>query len=946
MNAERDYLVKFIFPRLTDYCNSKHLEFVPIDLRWGIPEEDSRNGLVLSACLEEVDNSRPFFIGILGSRYGWAPAQSDLNMLPSSLERIRPWLQDKIRSSCSITEMEIEYGVLRDMKIPHAAFYIRDEHVEIPADHREEYGSVAQKKLESLKQRIRRQGQYPVKDYTTPEDLGQMIYDRVVEMINAEYPLKTDDEYDSVVGIHRYVLENNGHSFINTEYLWDLFERHINERTKLLFMCNSSGTENLHSLAVVINQLNKKYQNVHYFDFEYAPDDVALIAAFEHWANLEIKLTDEPAWHYVAIDNCSLLNIEESRQLSDWIKKQPEYTYIAVAGSYRSPIYSTLYWRFSPKEINYYGLAPDDKRSYIDNYTRYYGKRLTSQQLDIICSGKSTNDSSVLQLICQELVSFGSMEGLDDRIKVLTEKQQYGNIVPTLFIEVRELFKKYNLVDAFAKATTAISLVEGGIPENDIIEICSISQAEWSTIRPYVLRFCKKCGSRISYIYEGWWRYVMELWPTPFRAEMAYDILIYYLLQLFDIEKPNIEAVRKLFTPLFNFIMLPHDEHKYDDLLDNIHSICLSPEIVKYIPASEYTPLWMLISNNHRRRLRMSDTPIKIWGKHIEELSYEETILFYERLAYTAENIGLVDDAVWVYERIAQYKLNKGEEDSVLSSVRGLLVQGKIHKALDVLDNFERAVSKRNWFGKKYTCSGDTLLKLAICRAKANVAIGRYRDAAKGLFNTLKQVSVATISVAEAQSLLRCIATENYLDDKYMNVGIGKIPNHILEQPLTSQILSQFIKANMLVCLNRLKDYKKAVYWAEWHLTVAEYSIGTGMVNWPVTIMNAVPTVYSQALIYLAYAQVMQYGEQNILVHAYIGKLLPIKYKRSFPKDYPVNKLDLDYRHTLYAEAKRFRYMLIEIEKAEYKQYDKTMPQKQYDEEIAELESYRKSLLL
>ncbi|WP_081800221.1 DUF4062 domain-containing protein [Bacteroides faecichinchillae] len=71
MNTERDYLVTYIFPRIHQYCATRFLEFIPIDLRWGIPEEESRNGLVLTTCLEEVDNSRPFFIGLLGSRYGW-----------------------------------------------------------------------------------------------------------------------------------------------------------------------------------------------------------------------------------------------------------------------------------------------------------------------------------------------------------------------------------------------------------------------------------------------------------------------------------------------------------------------------------------------------------------------------------------------------------------------------------------------------------------------------------------------------------------------------------------------------------------------------------------------------------------------------------------------------------------------------------------------------------
>ena len=70
MNQERDYLNNYVFPQIKQYCEDRYIEFTPIDLRWGVTEEERRNGLVIASCMEEVDNSRPFFIGILGERYG------------------------------------------------------------------------------------------------------------------------------------------------------------------------------------------------------------------------------------------------------------------------------------------------------------------------------------------------------------------------------------------------------------------------------------------------------------------------------------------------------------------------------------------------------------------------------------------------------------------------------------------------------------------------------------------------------------------------------------------------------------------------------------------------------------------------------------------------------------------------------------------------------------
>ena len=39
MHAERDYLVKRVFPQLRDWCERRKLRLVDIDLRWGVTEE-------------------------------------------------------------------------------------------------------------------------------------------------------------------------------------------------------------------------------------------------------------------------------------------------------------------------------------------------------------------------------------------------------------------------------------------------------------------------------------------------------------------------------------------------------------------------------------------------------------------------------------------------------------------------------------------------------------------------------------------------------------------------------------------------------------------------------------------------------------------------------------------------------------------------------------------
>ena len=67
MHAERDYLVKEVFPRLREWCEQRRLRLVDVDLRWGVTEAAATNNKrVVDVCLRRIDDCRPFFICLLG----------------------------------------------------------------------------------------------------------------------------------------------------------------------------------------------------------------------------------------------------------------------------------------------------------------------------------------------------------------------------------------------------------------------------------------------------------------------------------------------------------------------------------------------------------------------------------------------------------------------------------------------------------------------------------------------------------------------------------------------------------------------------------------------------------------------------------------------------------------------------------------------------------------
>ena len=152
MQAERDHLVRFVFPRLREELLRRRIHLVDVDLRWGVTSEQD----ALDVCREIIDECRPRFLCILGGRYGWVPPGR----------------------TGSITADEVHYGVIdRTLKDRgFTCFYFRDEAVTAvmaetsPGEFSEPPGSDSRLKLAELKQAIVAAGLRP---YTYASAVGR-----------------------------------------------------------------------------------------------------------------------------------------------------------------------------------------------------------------------------------------------------------------------------------------------------------------------------------------------------------------------------------------------------------------------------------------------------------------------------------------------------------------------------------------------------------------------------------------------------------------------------------------------------------------------------------------------------------------------------------------------------------------------------------------------------
>ena len=94
MDAERDVLIKNVFPRLREKAEGIDLFIREVDLRWGVTEEQAKRGEALEICLDGIEECRPYFLCMMGKRYGWIPAPNTIRV--SDFESIVDWKIGKI----------------------------------------------------------------------------------------------------------------------------------------------------------------------------------------------------------------------------------------------------------------------------------------------------------------------------------------------------------------------------------------------------------------------------------------------------------------------------------------------------------------------------------------------------------------------------------------------------------------------------------------------------------------------------------------------------------------------------------------------------------------------------------------------------------------------------------------------------------------------------------
>ncbi len=516
---ERDLLVKQVFPSLRRRAQERGVEVVDVDLRWGITEEESQQGKVIGICLAEIERCRPYFIGMLGERYGWTPPPDTYPEELFEREQLQ-WLKDH-QGGASVTELEILHGVLNDRSMAgRAFFYFRD-----PAWSRDqsEPGFVCdtaeeEQKLADLKQRIGNSG-FPVKrNLADPQAIADQIEADLWELIEELYPdVDTADALEREERKHASYRQSRLGVYLGEEYVSQL-EGLIQAGEKKVLITGESGSG---KSALIANWM-AAHQQAHPEDVLFAHHlgcsndanairpllarmlDTASKLLVKHelisepikvpqdWWELTAKLAETlqvlvrwcqatgHRWIWV-LDGLDRLDPEDQQALP-WLPLLiPEGISVVISALDCQARQILLERQFHTLEIG--PLQRREQEALIDRYLQRYTKKLTSERREQILACEQARSPLFLKVLLEELRQCGRFETLKEQIEGYTRPNADGALgVVDLYERVLERLENDFGREEVRKVMTALWASRAGLSESELLGITELTPLQWAPI--------------------------------------------------------------------------------------------------------------------------------------------------------------------------------------------------------------------------------------------------------------------------------------------------------------------------------------------------------------------------------------------------------------------------------------------------------------------------------
>lgn len=488
MQEERSELVK-TFNKLKIEANRRNVAFSVLDLRWGITDEEARSGKVLSVCLNEIEHSHPFFIGLLGTRYGYAPKHTELEKNPDLLERY-PWLGQDIADELSITEMEIQYGVLRNNANLDAVFFIKKS--DIPDDN---------PRLTTLKTKIREQKLYPVENYSSVDVLCGLVEKAVLRLLDYHFPIKEVTPLDSERSTQRAYINSRHAHYLRRQSYFNTIDDFVRSDERHLVYTGESGIGKSALLAnwVKENEDNDEFNLVYHFVgnsfsgncyesiLKHLCNEIYERYSIEKTNEGKEDLVDETQRLVAELrekDKSLIIVIDGINQITA-TKDEKLVLWLPAANEKVKFIFSTLREDETMQSFERRGfrieevipLNREERKQFVSDYLSDVGKKLNAQQLSRIVDDSENENMLVLKTLLDELICFGSHERIDERIDYYLSAES----IPNFFCRVLQRMEEdYSAMqDLVRHSLTLIALSEHGLSEDELLAVLGCRPYDW-----------------------------------------------------------------------------------------------------------------------------------------------------------------------------------------------------------------------------------------------------------------------------------------------------------------------------------------------------------------------------------------------------------------------------------------------------------------------------------
>ncbi|XP_048254265.1 nephrocystin-3-like isoform X2 [Haliotis rufescens] len=537
MEEERDELTRKYFPQLQHLCSSRGVQFVPVDMRWGITSEAADKAQTVNICLKEVDRC-DIFVGFYGQRYGWHGLQDKAlqQNIDNALSRF-PWLKDK--RNCSVTELEFLHGHLNKPGATPACFCFRDKgYDDGKASSLEKAGDKkgaakfqcesadARKRLDSLRHKVEATKNKTISvhmDYFSPEEGANHMFNAIWEYLTKVLLTEEDEEMSRVTERQAEQADHDKFQAARQslyvggdKYFKQLDKALLSGAAERVLVTGEAGQGKSALLANWVGHVKKTQPRTivisHYIGCSQFSDKAVnilrrlVVAITQH---LDVKDKGHAVTRYSKLDIQEMmadlqtclqraekaklivvmvidgLNKMETpgkttKALFWWPDALPKTVKVVLSTiDTDTAALEELVTRRQYRRLTVGDLEVTQRKQICEKALGGYGKALSKQQLQRVVDSRHTSSPLYLNILVAELEKFGSFRQLDDKLNSLLKSDSIEELCALLLERLESDYNTTEYPRVVQMVFQLLQVAHEGLSESEITEILDIPITIW-----------------------------------------------------------------------------------------------------------------------------------------------------------------------------------------------------------------------------------------------------------------------------------------------------------------------------------------------------------------------------------------------------------------------------------------------------------------------------------